>query len=164
MNAKTHKHYQSHSHVDTPYPVLEHSETFDSTSSTGSNGSFLDIRKSIHSVQKLQHIPNPVIATSHVIEDHIAEFKYGHASRAAKREAQRSSQHSGHPWSANAAHIRAMSIPESEESAEEWKERDQKAWEAEVKKREAARKSADLSRDWVGGWTADFEERNDRHA
>jgi len=164
MNAKTHKHYQSHPHVDTPYPVLEHSDTFASTSSTGSTGSFLDIKKLSHSVQKLPHIPNPVSATSHVIEDHIAEFKYGHASRAAKREARRSSQHSGSPWNHGAAHVRAMSIPESEESAEEWKERDQKAWEAELKKREAARKSTDSSRDWVGGWTANSEESNGGHA
>lgn len=86
------------------------------------------------------------------------EFKFGHASRAAKREARRSEHHSGHRWNLDAAQIRAMSIPENEDATGECKERDQMAWEAEVKKREAARKSSDLSRDWVGGWTADFEE------
>jgi len=104
------------------------------------------------------HIPNPVSATSHIIEDHIAEFKFGHASRAAKREAKRSAHRSSNPWSLDAAQIRAMSIPENEEDSEEWRQRDQKAWEAELKKREAARRSSDLSHDWVGRWTADAGE------
>lgn len=150
MDAKAHKLYQPHAHIDTPYPVLEHSDTFSSVSSTGSSGSFLDIRK--------HHIPNPVSVTSQIIEDHIAEFKFGHASRAAKREAQRSAHHSSHPWSLDAAQIRAMSIPENEEDGEEWRERDRKAWEAELKKREAARRRSDLSHDWVGGWTVDAGE------
>lgn len=55
--------------------------------------------------------------------------------------------------------IRAMPIleveMESEGDAEEWRERDQRAWEAELRRREAAR-------NWVGEWTGDGEGKEGR--
>ena len=157
MNPRTHKHYQSHAHVDTPYPVLEHSDTSSSSTSSKSTASFLDAKKHNYTGHT-STLPNPISATAHIIEDHVAEFRFGHAARSAKREARKSSGNSDHRWSRDAAQIRSMSIPESEEVGEEWRESDQKSWEVELEKREAARVRRDMRRDWVGGWASAAEE------
>lgn len=141
LDASTHKHY--HAHVDARSPTLENTSTETESSSNGIAGSFRDVVASSHHTNV--HLPNPFTATVHVVEDHITELKYGHMSRVAKREARRSSQHSEHAWSISADTVREMSVPESDEVAEEWKERDQKLWEAELKKRELARKTCDFS-------------------
>lgn len=140
MDAKTHKHYQSHSHthVATPYPVLEHSTSLSPVGSDSSTGSsdYMQSHKHYHHIHK-PSVPNPM----HMVQDHISEFRFGHTSRSAKREARKSS--SSHPWTIDASLARKSSIPEEqyEEVIEDWKERDEQAWAEELKKRETARTS-----------------------
>lgn len=148
LDAARHKRYHSHPHVDTPYPLLEQSTTESSVSSNGSTGSFFEIQKHnyIHAFHNVtSRIPNPLTATAHAVEDHIAEFRYGHVSRVAKREARHSSQHSARPWTVDTEMLKSIPIPEADETDEQRREEDQKAWEAELTKRELARKRCDLS-------------------
>lgn len=82
-------------------------------------------------------IPNPMRA----VHDHMAELRYGHAARSAKREASKSQPR---PWNLDASLARGISgvIEEKyEEIVEDWKERDEQAWAEELKKREKARRS-----------------------
>lgn len=137
LDSKNHKHYHSHTHVATPYPVLEHSTSLsnvDSDSSTGSTD-YMQSHNRHHSIHR-PAIPNPV----HMVQDHVSEFKFGHTSRSAKREARKSTSH---PWSMDASLARHSSIPEEryEEVVEDWKEKDEQAWAEELRKREAARRS-----------------------
>lgn len=147
MNSKNHKHFKSqssthsHDHVATPYPVVEHSRTLSSVSSSSSTGS-TDYMQS-HEQHHHHHfhkpsVPNPV----HTVQDHIAEFRFGHTARSAKREASKSSPH---PWSLEASSVRAHPSTDEqyEEVIEDWKERDEQAWAEELRKRERARKSHD---------------------
>lgn len=144
LSSKSHKHFQSqshsHDHVATPYPVLEHSSTSSSVGSDSSTGSTDYMQSHKHHHHHLIHrasIPNPV----HAVQDHVSEFRYGHTARSAKREASQSS--STHPWSLDASLAkRHESIDEQyEEVIEDWRERDEKAWAEELKKREKARRS-----------------------
>lgn len=134
LDAKTHKHFHSHNHVATPYPVLEHSTSLSNISSDSSTGStdYMQSHKHNHHIHR-PSIPNPV----HAVQDHMSEFRYGHTARSAKREARKSSSH---PWSLEASMARGGSIVEEqyEEVVEDWKEKDQQAWAEELRKREAA--------------------------
>lgn len=143
MNSKDHKHFRSHSpshshdHVATPYPVLEHSSTSSSIGSDSSTGSGDYMQHKHHHHIHRPSIPNPV----HTVQDHVSEFKYGHAARSAKKEARKSS--SSHPWSMDASLARRHeSIDERyEEVIEDWREKDEQAWAEELRKRERARRS-----------------------
>lgn len=143
LDAKTHKHFHSHNHVATPYPVLEHSTSLSNVESDSSTGStdYMQSHTHHHHIHR-PSVPNPV----HMVSEHVSEFKFGHTARSAKREASKSSSH---PWSLDASLARANSIPEEkyEEVVEDWKERDEQAWAAELRKRDAARRS-------YGGFTA----------
>ncbi|KAJ9652701.1 hypothetical protein H2198_008068 [Neophaeococcomyces mojaviensis] len=143
MNPQTHKHYESHthSHIDTPYPILEQAVTQSSTSSSGSIDSYLSVQKHSHHIHSLiEQLPNPVAITSHTVQDHITELHYGHIARQAKREARRTSEKSNRRWSLDAARSRIDAIAENAEEVEDWKERDAQLWAQELEKREKARR------------------------
>ena len=133
-----------------------------------SNSSFFDVQKHNHVARELSKftsaIPNPVKATSHAVEDHVAEFRYNKYVKEAKREAKRLSQHeSGHNFRLDCEHIQSNSIPEYEEVMEDWRVRDQQAWLDELKKRELARRRTTVEEtrpsDLSVGWNFDEEER-----
>lgn len=144
LDAKNHKHYHSHnhSHVATPYPVLEHSTSLSNVETDSSTGStdYMQSHRHSHSTHR-SSVPNPV----HMVQDHVSEFRFGHAARSARREARKSS--SSHPWSLDAQMARGNSITEEkyEEVVEDWKERDEQAWAEELRKREAARRSCSVT-------------------
>lgn len=144
MNAKNHKHYQSHHHETSAFSMMEHATTVGSNvSSNGSIDSPTSSRRHNHHLTKIvSSMPNPVRITSNTIEDHVAEFRYQHNARAAKREARRISQHahSPHRWNPENECPRSTSKPGYEEVIEDWKERDEQAWADELKKRELARR------------------------
>lgn len=149
LDSKSHKHYKSHVHVETPYPMVKHAVTWDASASRPSAESFFEARKHHHLNLLPRHMPNPV----HTVEDHIADFRFGHAARSAKRDAKRLSErnvedksHHGHLKQSSSV----KTIPEYEETTEDWSERDARAWADELKKREAARR---MSWDSCGGWT-----------
>lgn len=140
LSSKNHKHFHAHNHVDTPYPVLEETATNSSSSTTSSTGSFLEVHKH-DGKMLLSHIPNPMTAAVHIVEDHVVELRYGHTSRQAKRDARKLSQASSKPWQIDAEMLRTMSIPEADEIDAQEKEEMQKAWEAELTRRQLASRS-----------------------
>lgn len=160
LDARTHKHYHSHTHVETPFPVVEHAATWSTGSGTSSSGSFFEVRKHNHHgfvPKHLPSLPNPV----HAVEDHIAEFRFGHAARSAKRDAKRLAEYQAQKSAGSSGrsvqhHSPVDTIQESEETTIDWREHDERAWADELKKREAARRmSCDTCGGWSGGWTMD---------
>lgn len=136
LSQSNHKHY--HQHISTPYP--DHS-------SSHHESSFLDARSNHHH----PHISNPITGTSHYLNHHANELQYGHASRAAKREARRSQgiEHMIPEFTeAEAATLEGMhghehggdyNYSESVVKSREVSQEDREAWQQELERRERAR-------------------------
>lgn len=97
-------------------------------------------------------LSNPI----HTVEDRIANFRFNHAAKAAKRDAKRLAEHNAQDSSKHGPLRRQSPVhktAEYEEINEDWTERDAQAWADELKKREAARRmSIDFCASWSGGW------------
>ena len=143
-------HDRNHIHVETPYPRVEHAATWDV--SLNKHTSFFDSHKHHHHPH-LEHVPNPLSVVQHTVEDHIAEFQYGHTVRKAKRDAKRLSDYQAHSKlkrvSQELETLSEYGIPE--EHINVCAEKDALAWAEELKKREAAKTSGEFG--WSGGWT-----------
>lgn len=145
LDTKGHKHYRQNVTVAAPNPRVKHAATW-SGAADGSTSpdSFLEVRKHEHHdllPKYIPSLPNPV----HSVEDHIAAFRFGHAARAAKRDARRLSEHKAKQRTGSSPveyqqQSRVKTMPDYEEVAEDWTERDAKAWADELKKREAAKR------------------------
>lgn len=166
LNMHSNSHKQSH--VDTPYPVIEPSTTNASVSSTGSTGSFLDVKKH-HLHTPTIHVPfhhrNSSSASSNNSsspEDYHQPSKHHHhvphipnPVDGASKEFQHHKSEFSYGHAARHAKkdarrsmtLPAEPIPEYVEEVEDWRERDALAWAAELQKRERARRSLDWARD-----------------
>ena len=145
LDTKGHKHYRQNTNVAAPNPRVKHAATWSGTADrSASPDSFLEVRKHEHYnllPKYIPSLPNPV----HSVEDHIAAFRFRHAARAAKRDARRLSEHRAKERTGSSAvehqqQSRVETMPDCEEVAEDWTERDAQAWADELKKREAAKR------------------------
>ncbi|KAK4936089.1 hypothetical protein LTR66_015384 [Elasticomyces elasticus] len=107
-----------------------------SHSSTSSDNHTTPCKHSQH-----HHIPNPFTAAGHIAEDHYQEFKYGHQSRQAKREAQKLDLHHSkpHKWSIEHAADPSGDNKLIDEIESKAMDAAQTAWQEELNRRAHAR-------------------------
>lgn len=130
---------------------MEHAATFDHQGQNMKHtSSFFDVRTYSRVATALPR------ATTHSIDDHIANYQYNKSARAAKKEAQRLAEHEHKPrrFTLNAAQPQAIIEEEDVEVMNEGlKGQDEKAWAEELRKREAARQRCVSPDSWEGGWS-----------